>query len=149
MPQGHTVNVVIENVRKTSWWLGWAAAWVLMGAIFIVIYPHPAVILVVGIVSVSIAAMYLWEGFHRTPDAVALMDQGIELRFKSGKARFVAWDGIERIEIPPNDPSTFYGKRLVLGYVFIKGERKPLFLTIESTRIILEHKAKAQENVGT
>ncbi len=136
------MDVVIENVRKTSWWLGWAAAWVLMGVVFIIIYPHPAVILVVGIVSASMAVMYLWEGFHRTPDAVALMDQGIELRFKSGKARFIAWDDIEKVEIPPNDPSTFYGKHLVMGNVFIRGERKPVFLTIESTKTILERKGE-------
>jgi hypothetical protein len=109
----------------------------LMGLLFIGIWPYPAVILLGFPIFVAMFIGILWDGFYRTPNAIHITGNDLEFRFRTRETRLVSWQDVEKVEIPSADPTTLHGKYLAISRVYIKGEKRPYDLSIDAGRTIL------------
>lgn len=119
-----------------------------IGVFFIVIFPHPFM-LVVGLpLFFGFAFMYLNEGFYRTPNKIRIVKEGLEFSFRSRDSRQIPWQDVLKIEIPTSDPTTFFGRSISQAKLRVKGEETPFYLRIPPAMSILEAKREAESSFG-
>lgn len=136
------MDTTLENVGVRSWYSSWAVFFLVIGVLFVIIFPHPAMIVFGLPVPLAIAMFAFWLGFYRNPNVIVVTDHGIELRFRSKKPRYIPWEDVERIEMPVPDPIKIRAKPLSLAGLKIEGEADPFALTVETAKVISDFQDK-------
>ena len=116
--------------------VAWAIGFLLIGLLFVGIWPYPAVILLGFPIFVAMFLALLWDGFYRTPNLIRLTIDGLEFHFRTRKTRLLSWQDVEKVDIPPSDPATLHGRHLATARLSIIGEKRPYTLRMESAMTI-------------
>ncbi len=114
-----------------------------IGFLFVILSQYTLMLVTVLPVSLVLAAIYLWEGFFRTPNTILVKDKGIELCFRTAKPKEIDWVDVLSLEIPATDPTTFVGEHLSVAKLHVKGEKRPFSIRIPPALAILEAKRES------